>query len=456
MTICYSNIERFVYRYSRNYILILFGIFTSIAYSQDSFIENINLSTEHRENSKTLLPIDLVSKVTNRKVDSIIAHGIKNHAFPGAQVLVAKKGQIVFHKAYGFYTYDSIRPVALNALYDLASVTKIVGPLPALMKLYDEGKLDLDVPFSTYWKPWKHIKNKKEITLREILAHQAGLKPYIVFLNEVQKKGRLKSRYIHSEPSPGYENQAYEHIFVKNTFNSKINREINRSQVNDTKKYLYSGLAFLIFPELISQLSGNSYAYYLQKNFYLPMGAVTLGFKPKSKKFTNDIVPTEVDTVFRKSLVDGWVHDENAALKGGVSGNAGLFGTARDLYIIMQMYQNYGTYDGHRYLSEATLKEFTKVQYPENENRRGLGFDKPLLNNRNLSISEAYPAIDASAESFGHTGFTGTFIWADPINQLVFIFLSNRVYPTRDNRNLYELNLRPQLHQLFYEDQHIE
>ncbi len=194
MTICYSNIERFVYRYSRNYILILFGIFTSIAYSQDSFIENINLSTEHRENSKTLLPIDLVSKVTNRKVDSIIAHGIKNHAFPGAQVLVARKGQIVFHKAYGFYTYDSIRPVALNALYDLASVTKIVGPLPALMKLYDEGKLDLDVPFSTYWKPWKHIKNKKEITLREILAHQAGLKPYIVFLNEVQKKGRHKTK----------------------------------------------------------------------------------------------------------------------------------------------------------------------------------------------------------------------------------------------------------------------
>jgi len=183
------------------------------------------------------------------------------------------------------------------------------------------------------------------------------------------------------------------------------------------------------------------------------MGAATLGFKPKTKKYPNAIVPTEMDTVFRKGLVKGWVHDENAALMGGISGNAGLFGTARDLFILMQMYQNYGIYDGHRYLSEATLEEFTKVQYSENDNRRGLGFDKPLLNNRELPISEAYPAMDASMDSFGHSGFTGTFIWADPINQLVFIFLSNRVYPTRDNRNLYELNIRTQLHQLFYEDE---
>ncbi|WP_297693331.1 serine hydrolase [uncultured Eudoraea sp.] len=355
-------------------------------------------------------------------------------------------------KAFGFYTYDSIQPVALNAIYDLASVTKITAPLLALMKLYDEGKIDLDLPFSTYWKPWKKIKDKKGLTLREILAHQAGLKPYIVFLNKVQKKGRLKRKYIRSEPSPRFETQAYEHIYVKNRFIAKMYREINRSQVNESKEYQYSGLAFLIFPQLISQLSGASYEYYLQKHFYLPIGAASLGFNPKTTGYPNDIVPTEVDTLFRKDLVKGWVHDENAALIGGISGNAGLFGTARDLYLIMQMYQNYGIYDGQRYLSEATLKEFTKVQFPENDNRRGLGFDKPLLNNRNLPISGAYPAIDASAESFGHSGFTGTFIWADPINQLVFIFLSNRVYPSRDNRNLYELNIRPQLHQLFYED----
>lgn len=447
---------RFHCCYSQLYILILFGIFFSASYSQDSYKESLGSNYSVNKNTGSLLSINLVSEVTDQKVDSIISNGIKNHAFPGAQVLVAKKGAVIYHKAFGFYTYDSIQPVALNAIYDLASVTKITAPLLALMKLYDEGKINLDLPFSAYWKPWGKIKNKKNLTLREILAHQAGLKPYIVFLNKVQKKGRLKRKYIHSEPSPRFETRAYENIYVKNRFISKMYREINRSQVNESKNYLYSGLAFLIFPQLISQLSGMSYEYFLQKHFYLPIGAASLGFNPKTKGYPNDIVPTEVDTLFRKNLVKGWVHDENAALIGGISGNAGLFGTARDLYLIMQMYQNYGAYDGHRYLSEASLKEFTKVQYPYNDNRRGLGFDKPLLNNKNLPISDAYPAVDASAESFGHSGFTGTFIWADPINQLVFIFLSNRVYPSRNNRNLYELNIRPQLHQLFYEDQGVE
>jgi len=427
-----------------------------MSYSQDSYKESLGSNNTVNKNTASHLSINLVSEETDQKVDSIISNGIKNHAFPGAQVLVAKKGTIIFHKAFGFYTYDSIQPVALSAIYDLASVTKITAPLLALMKLYDEGKLDLDVPFSTYWKPWKKIENKKTLTLRQILSHQAGLKPYIVFLNDVQKNDRLKRKYIHSEPSPRFETRAYENIYVKNRFISKMYREINRSQVSENKIYLYSGLTFLIFPQLISQLSGASYEYYLQKHFYLPMGTASLGFNPKTKGYPNAIVPTELDSVFRKGLVKGWVHDENAALMGGVSGNAGLFGTARDLHIILQMYQNYGIHDGHRYLSEATIKEFTKVQYPENDNRRGLGFDKPLLNNKNLPISDAYPAVDASAESFGHSGFTGTFIWADPINQLVFIFLSNRVYPTRDNRNLYELNIRPQLHQLFYDDKGVE
>lgn len=447
---------RYHFSYHQLYILILFGIFSSMSYSQDSYKESPDAKNTVNKNTASNLSVNLVSEETDQKVDSIISNGIKNHAFPGAQVLVAKKGTVIFHKAFGFYTYDSIQPVALNAIYDLASVTKITAPLLALMKLYDEGKIDLDLPFSTYWKPWGKIKDKKDLTLREILAHQAGLKPYIVFLNKVQKKGRLKRKYIRSEPSPRFETQAYQHIYVKNRFIAKMYREINRSQVNENKEYQYSGLAFLIFPQLISQLSGASYEYYLQKHFFLPIGAASLGFNPKTTGYPNDIVPTEMDTLFRKDLVKGWVHDENAALIGGISGNAGLFGTARDLYLIMQMYQNYGIYDGLRYLSEATLKEFTKVQFPENDNRRGLGFDKPLLNNRNLPISDAYPAVDASTESFGHSGFTGTFIWADPINQLVFIFLSNRVYPSRDNRNLYELNIRPQLHQLFYEDQGVE
>ena len=371
-------------------------------------------------------------------------------AFPGAQVLVAKQGEIIFHKAYGYHTYDSIRAVGLHDRYDLASVTKITAALPSLMKLYEDGLIDLDAPFSNYWQPWRHRKDKRDLTLREILAHQAGLTPYIVFLNEVMRDGKLKKRFIRKIPSKRFALRAYEDLYVNQRFQRKMYRMINRSKVSGKKKYRYSGLAFLLFPKVIEDLSGQSYAYYLKKHFYLPMGALTLDFNPEMNYFENPIVPTERDTIYRKTLTQGWVHDENASLMGGISGNAGLFGTAGDLAKIMLMYQNYGYYDGQQYLKKETLEEFSAVQYPGNENRRGLGFDKPLLDNQKRTLEEAYPAPEVSPESFGHSGFTGTFVWADPKNQLVFIFLSNRVYPYRSHRQLYELNIRSALQQVFY------
>ncbi|MGB3149956.1 MAG: serine hydrolase, partial [Maribacter sp.] len=316
----------------------------------------------------------------------------------------------------------------------------------------DEEKLNLDIPFSTYWKLWKGIKDKKDITLREILAHQAGLEPYIVFTRKVLKKnGQLKNRFIKTSKRKRFENEAYEGLYVKNRFNRKMYRIINRSSVSPDKKYVYSGLTFLIFPELITQLTGVPYESYIKENFYIPIGSKTLDFLPMSKSYPNKIVPTELDTLYRHTLTKGWVHDENASLLGGISGNAGLFGTAKDLAKMMQLYLNYGIYNGNRLLSEEVVKEFTRVQYPDNDNRRGLGFDKPLLDNATLPFSEAYPAPQVSAESFGHSGFTGTFVWADPKNQLVYIFLSNRVYPSRDHRKLYELNIRPAVQQVFYE-----
>lgn len=394
--------------------------------------------------------VGLDSKNIKTKVDSIINLAIKNEAFPGAQLLVAKQGKIIFHEAYGYHTYDNIQKVALNDLYDIASVTKILGPLPAIMKLYEKGKLDLDRPFSDYWKPWKHQKNKKDITLRELLAHQAGLQPYIVFLNEVTKKGKLKNRFVKHSKHNRFSKQAYNDLYVKNRFMNKMYRIIKRSKVNDKKIYLYSGLGSLIYPQLIQNLTGESYTTYLQNNFYGPLGCETLGYLPSLKNFPNAIVPTEKDTLFRKDLVKGWVHDENAALLGGVSGNAGLFGTAKDLAILMQMYLQKGEYAAKKYFEEETVNEFIKVQYPENNNRRGLGFDKPLIGNDTLSLKDAYPAPEVSPESFGHSGFTGTFVWADPKNELVFIFLSNRVYPYRSHNNIYNLNIRPALQQVFY------
>ncbi|MEM8927908.1 MAG: serine hydrolase [Bacteroidota bacterium] len=384
-------------------------------------------------------------------MDSIILNGIRHYAFPGATLLVSHKDTIIFHKTYGFHTYDSIQPVQANDLYDLASITKILGPLPALMKLVEVGKLDLDQPLSNYWKPWRKYKDKRNLTLREILAHQAGLQPYIVFLNQVRKKnGKLKKRFIKKEPSGRFQNQAYNGLYVKNRFERKIFRHINRSKVSPDKKYTYSGLTFLIFPRLIEQLSGKDYETFLEAEFYRPIGATTLGFNPLRNGITHPVVPTENDTLFRHTLTKGWVHDENAALLGGVSGNAGLFGTATDVLKMMHLYQSFGELYGKRLLKKEIVKEFIKIQYPENDNRRGLGFDKPLIGNDTLSLKDAYPAPRTSSQSFGHAGFTGTFAWADPEHELTFIFLSNRVYPTRENRALYSLNIRPQLHQLFY------
>jgi CubicO group peptidase (beta-lactamase class C family) len=212
--------------------------------------------------------VGLDSTYIYKNVDSIMTLGIQSNAFPGAQVLVAKDSKIIFHQAYGFHTYDSLQKVDLDDVYDLASVTKIAGALPALMKLVDEGRIDLDQPFSRYWKRWGDIKDKKELTLREILAHQSGLEPYIVFLNKViRKNGKIKKRFIKRKPRKGFTNQIYDNLYVSNRFDKKMYRIIDRSKVSSEKIYKYSGLTFLIFPELISQLLGQSYATYLQESF---------------------------------------------------------------------------------------------------------------------------------------------------------------------------------------------
>lgn len=392
----------------------------------------------------------LDSAYLHQKVDSIMELGIREQAFPGAQVLVALNDTVIFHKAYGHHTYDRLRAVTPQDRYDLASVTKITGPLPALMLLVDQGKLDLDVPFSRYWEPWRKIPDKKDLTLREILAHQAGLIPYIAFQQKVVRNGKPKRRFVREEPSRRFTKRVDGNLYVKDNFQRKIDRAIDRSKVSPEKKYLYSGLTFLIFPRLIEQLSGVDYQTYLRDNFYGPLGCHTLGYLPSLDHIKNPMVPTELDTFMRKSLVRGWVHDETAALMGGVSGNAGLFGSADDLAKIMLLFQNYGKANGQQLLSEATVREFIRVQYPENDNRRGLGFDKPLLDNARLPLQEAYPSPLVSPESFGHSGFTGTFVWADPVNKLTYIFLSNRVHPSRDHGAIYRLNIRVALQHAFY------
>mgnify|MGYP000102732406 CR=1 FL=1 len=436
----------------KNIFIALIGLCVLILKGQTPKTPEVSIKTLTELTRGALNEVGLDALSVQNQVDSIMTLGIQKEAFPGAQLLVAKNNKIVFHKAYGFHTYDKLQTVNLDDIYDLASVTKITAALPALMKLHGEGRLLLDRPFSAYWEPWQKRADKKDLTVREVLAHQAGLTPYIVFLNEVTKKnGKIKRRWVRNKPTSKFNGQAFDNLYINNRFKKKVFREISKSKVSEEKKYVYSGLTFLLYPQIVENLTGTEYSNYLRTQFYDPLGNATMGFNPKKKNFPNKIVPTELDTLFRHRLTRDWVHDENAALMGGISGNAGLFATAKDLAKLMQMYMNYGVYGGKRYLPEATVREFTKVQYPENENRRGLVFDKPLLNNRELALKDAYPAPMSSPESFGHSGFTGTFVWADPKDQLVFIFLSNRVYPSRDHRNLYSLNIRTALHSVFYE-----
>ncbi|WP_159517855.1 glycoside hydrolase family 3 N-terminal domain-containing protein [Sunxiuqinia indica] len=419
----------------------------------DDFLMNQGISIKKNGRFKYSIPeeVGMSSSFLNFKIDSIVNRGLKEKAFPGCQILVAKDGQVVFHKCYGYFTYDKKRSVEKTDIYDWASLTKITGPLPALIKLHSEKKIDLDLPFSFYWPDFRN-SNKDKITSREILAHQAGLLPWINYYEKtVRKNGQLKSSVFRDHPTTTFNLRVSSHLYMNNHYVDEIYSEIRDSRLLPRKKYTYSGLGFYLFPRVIEDLTGENYENYLKKEFYLPLGASSVTYNAYRYFPQQVIVPTEQDNVFRKELLQGFVHDEGASMMGGVSGNAGLFGTATDLAKIMQMYLQYGKYANQQLLDSASVREFTRIQYPENENRRGLGFDKPYIDNRENKLKDAYPAVSASPESFGHSGYTGTFAWADPENDLLFIFFSNRVYPTRENSGLFDLNIRPALHQVLYD-----
>ncbi len=380
------------------------------------------------------------------KVDSIMHHAISEGAFPGGQLLMAVKGKVILHKTYGYHTYDSLKSVQWDDVYDLASITKISGPLPMIMKLVEEEKIYLDDPMSKYWKDFQR-KDKRGLTWKEILAHQSGLQPYIVYWEKtVKKKGAYKKKWYSTEADENYSIEIQPNLYLSQDFTDRIFKAIRKSKVEKEPSYVYSGLSFLIFPSIISGLNGASFEEDLYTQFYRPLGADLLGYRPAKRLPLDRIVPTEWDSVYRKQLVNGYVHDEAAAMFNGVSGNAGLFSNANDLAKLMQMYVQMGQYAGRRYIADSVVDLFTSYQYPEQQNRRGLGFDKPLLEER----ENGYIAPEAGRESFGHSGFTGTFAWADREEGKMIILLTNRVYPSRKRRKLYELNIRPSLHSLMY------
>ena len=380
-------------------------------------------------------------------IDLIVQEGLDSMAYPGAQVLISLRGEIVLEKAYGFHTYDSTIAVSTDDLYDLASVTKVSSGLPILMQLIDQGLIDLDQTLGEVYPSFKK-SNKSDLSLREILAHQSGMIPYLVYWqNTIKKNGEFKKRTFREEARKKFNIRVSDSLHMHRRYSRKMKKLIRKSPIDSEKDSRYSGLFFQLLPEIIESQTGRKFQDVLYEDIFEPLGIKTLTYNPAAELSPQKIIPTEYDSLFRKQLVHGWVHDEAAAMMGGVSCNAGLFGNARGLYQLFQMYTNGGIFHGTRLIEESTLLEFTSHQYCHNENRRGLGFDKPLLE---YDAEMSYVAKDASPYSFGHSGFTGTFVWADPAYDLIVIFLSNRVHPTRNNRKLYSMNIRPRIHQLAY------
>lgn len=382
-------------------------------------------------------------------IDDIVNGGIKAQAYPGAQVLVAVDGEVVWNKAYGYATYERKRRVRTDDLYDLASVTKVASTTLALMKLVDEGQVDLDKPLGHYLTEIEgdHPAHAR-MSLRDILTHQAGLKPFVPFQNRLMKDGRFKPGVASDTASATHGVRVAEGLYIRNEYRDSLFHWVLATPLEAKGAYVYSDMGYYLLQELIERITGTTLDRYVKEQFFGPLGATTLTYRPLERFAKDRIAPSEDDRAFRQRLVWGDVHDPGAALKGGVAGHAGLFGSANDLAKVMQMLANGGTYGGRRYLSEGVVAEFTKCQFcaPNGTgNRRGLGWDKPVRNGKGGPTCEC-----VSYASFGHTGFTGTMAWADPEQQVVYIFLSNRVHPSAATNKLLELGIRTKVQEVVH------
>jgi CubicO group peptidase (beta-lactamase class C family) len=370
-------------------------------------------------------------------IDNIAREAINDQATPGFAVLIAKDGKVIFNKAYGYHTYDKSQPDKITDIFDIASVTKISATTMEVMQLVEQGKLDLDSTVGSYVALARNT-NKNTIKVRELMLHQAGLIPYIPFYE------RLKSTDHSSDSSAMYPTKVADGYFIrKDYFRDVMWPQMLNTGLRTRGQYVYSDLSMYFMKEIVETVTATPLNVYVQNNFYNPLGMQTAGFLPRNRFAKEQIIPTENDTYFRHTLLTGYVHDQGAAMVGGVSGHAGLFASTNDLAILYQMVLNGGSYGGVQYIKPETVAQFTARQ--SNVSRRGLGFDRwdPV-------VSKHYPSNMASPETYGHTGYTGTCVWVDPKSNLVYIFLSNRVYP-KDSQLLNSRRIRPRIMDVFYE-----
>ena len=382
------------------------------------------------------------------EIDSIVNDAIVKRAMPGAVVLIAKDGKIAYERAYGFLAYESSEPVYPETIYDLASVTKIMATTVSVMKLYDEGKLDLKKTLGDYLS-WVKGSNKENLVLWDIMLHQAGLKAWIPFYRETVDTltADVPNYSIYARTQDSLHTvRVAENTYLRKDWIDTMYTRILQSELGPQGTYVYSDNDFILMGKIVESITGMPLDDYVKRTFYDPLGMSSTGFKPREHFALNNIAPTEKEIGFRQQLMHGDVHDPGAAMFGGVSGHAGLFSNAYDLAVLSQVFLNGGYFNGEKFFKKETIRFFT--DYHSDSSRRALGFDKPEKDN--ATRKDPYPALLASPLTFGHTGFTGTCVWIDPKYNLVFIFLSNRVNNNGDANRFLRMNVRPKVFDLVY------
>lgn len=382
-----------------------------------------------------------MNPIFQTKIDSIVNYAISEKMTPGAQLLIAKNGVAIYHKNFGYHTYSKKRKVKSNDVYDLASLTKILSSVPLIMKL-DEGK-KLDVNDSLYQHMPELFKTDKAfISFKEMLSHYAKLQAWIPFYSETLDSLDV---YYRTKKEDMYTIEVAKNLYVRNDFRDSIKSKIYESELRDTLEYKYSDLPYYMLKTIIEKYNNKPMNQSIESDFYNKMGIHSMGYLPLEKFEFDNIIPTENDKLWRKQLLQGYVHDQGTALLGGVGGHAGLFGNANDVAKFMQMYLNGGVYGDVRFIDQETINKYNTCHYCEDNVRRGIGFDKPQL-------EEDGPTCGClSMNSFGHSGFTGTYAWADPEYDIVYVFLSNRIHPSAENRGLIEENIRTEIQRVIYE-----
>jgi CubicO group peptidase (beta-lactamase class C family) len=382
-------------------------------------------------------------------IDSLVAEMIAIKAAPGCQVLIAKDGQIVYDRSFGYHTYRKEREVKKSDKYDLASVTKIMATTIAAMRLYEQGKIDIFKPVSHYVDGYIDTSDKADITIIEVLTHHAGLKAWIPFyrqtLDTLNNNLVVPSKKFYRKKKEGKFNvKVASKLYIDRSYADSMSSLIYGSPLRKNKDYRYSDLGLYMVRDVVDAVAGMPMDEYLQKEFYEPMGLVNTGYNPLDRHPANSIVPSENDNYYRGQILRGYVHDMGAAMLGGVSGHAGLFSNSGDLAVLMQMLLNKGVYGDTKYFQHKTVYTFTTRYH--RSSRRGIGFDmKELDQSKNPNMSDLAPA-----STFGHLGFTGTCVFGDPDNNIVYVFLSNRTFPSMNNNKLGNENYRSRIQSVIY------